>query len=76
MNNFKGEIFLSGYGIWVDYRVNPEGHRRMFEIMERCDGSRTVADIAHELSLPFKAVWEVVSLLEEKGLVWFSRTPA
>ena len=75
VNNFKGEIFLSGYGIWVDYRVNPEGHRRMFEIMERCDGSRTVADIAHELSLPFKAVWEVVSLLEEKGLVWFSRTP-
>jgi len=75
VNRFKGEIFCSGYGIWIDYRTNPEGHRRLFEIMERCDGTRTVADIAAELDLSFQAVWEVVSLLEEKGLVGFSRSP-
>jgi aminopeptidase-like protein len=75
VNNFKGEIFCSGYGIWVDYRVNPEGHRRLFEIMERCDGTRTVADIAAELGVSFQAVWEVVSLLEQKRLVGFSLTP-
>ena len=46
VNNFKGEVFCSGYGIWIDYRENPEGHRRLFEIMERCDGERTIADIA------------------------------
>jgi hypothetical protein len=49
VNHFKGEIFCSGYGIWIDYKVNPEGHRRLFEIMERCDGEHTVADIAAEL---------------------------
>jgi aminopeptidase-like protein len=76
VNQFKGEIFCSGYGIWIDYRVNPEGHRRLFEIMERCDGERTVADIAVELEVSFQAVWEVVSLLQSKGLVWLSRTPA
>lgn len=75
VNNFKGEIFCSGYGIWVDYRINPEAHRRLFEIMERCDGEHTVADIATELDIPFQAAWEVVDLLHEKGLVWFSRTP-
>ncbi len=75
VNRFKGEIFCSGYGIWIDYRVNPEGHRRLFEIMERCDGERTVADIADELGISFQAVWEVVALLEEKELVYFSRTP-
>jgi aminopeptidase-like protein len=75
VNHFKGEIFCSGYGIWIDYRVNPEGHRRLFEIMERCDGERTAADIAAELDISFQAVWEVVSLLEQKGLVAFSRTP-
>jgi len=75
VNHFKGEIFCSGYGIWIDYRVNPEGHRRLFEIMERCDGERTVADIAVELDISFGAVWEIVSLLAEKGLVSFSRTP-
>ena len=75
VNQFKGEIFCSGYGIWVDYRINPEGHRRLFEIMERCDGEHTAADIAAELEIPFQAVWEVVSLLEQKNLVSFSRTP-
>ncbi len=73
VNQFKGEIFCSGYGIWIDYRVNPEGHRRLFEIMERCDGSRSVADIANELDIPFQSVWEIVELLNTKGLVWLSR---
>jgi aminopeptidase-like protein len=72
VNNFKGEIFCSGAGIWIDYRVNPQGHRRLFEIMERCDGEHRVADIAFELNIPFQAVWEIVALLESKNLVWLS----
>jgi aminopeptidase-like protein len=74
-NRFKGEVFCSGYGIWIDYRTNPEGHRCLFEIMERCDGERTVADIAVELGVSFQSVWEVVSLLESKGLVSFNGEP-
>jgi aminopeptidase-like protein len=75
VNNFKGEVFCSGYGIWIDYKTNPEGHRRLFEIMERCDGEHTVADIACELEISFQAAWEVVEVLLEKDLVWLSRTP-
>ncbi len=75
VNHFKGEVFLSGYGIWIDYRTNPEGSLRLFEIMERCDGEHTVADIACELEISFQAVWEVVDMFEKKGLVRFSRTP-
>ena len=60
---------------WIDYQVNPEGHRRLFEIMERCDGEHSVADIAAELKIPFASVWEVVALLKEKELVWLSREP-
>jgi len=75
VNRFKGEVFCSGYGIWIDYRQNPEGHRRLFEIMERCDGEHTVADIAVELSIPFQAVWEVVALLRDKELISLSRNP-
>jgi aminopeptidase-like protein len=75
VNQFKGEIFCSGYGIWVDHQTNPEGHRRLFEIMERCDGEHTVADIAIELEISFQAVWEVVNLLREKDLVTLGRTP-
>ncbi len=75
VNNFKGEVFCSGYGIWIDYRQNPEGHRRLFEIMERCDGERTIADIAVELDISYQAVWEVVEMLQEKRLVRYSRQP-
>lgn len=75
VNRFKGEVFLSRYGIWIDYRTNPQGHRTLFEIMERCDGEHTVADIAIDLDLSFQAVWEVVNTLLEKDLVWLSREP-
>ncbi|HKJ27772.1 MAG TPA: hypothetical protein VJ965_09055, partial [Anaerolineales bacterium] len=75
VNQFKGEVFASGYGIWIDYNTNPEGHRNLFQIMERCDGTRTVADIAQELSISFQAVWEILKSFAEKDLVRFSPTP-
>ena len=75
VNTFKGEVFCSGYGIWVDYQQNPQGHRRLFEILERCDGTQTIADIAADLEISFQAVWEVINLLNEKRLVGMSRQP-
>jgi aminopeptidase-like protein len=75
VNQFKGEVFASGYGIWIDYKDNPEGHRNLFEIMERCDGERTVAAIAQELGIPFQAVWSIISQFSEKDLVSFSEIP-
>ena len=75
VNLYKGEIFCSGHNIWIDHQTNPEGHRRLFEIMERLDGSRTLADIAVELDISFQAAWEVVSLLVKRGLAELSRVP-
>jgi aminopeptidase-like protein len=73
VNKFKGEVFASGYGLWIDYRQDPEGHRILFQVMEHCDGEHTLADIACELDTTFQAVEGVVNLLAEKGLVYFSR---
>jgi aminopeptidase-like protein len=75
VNHFKGEIFCSGYGIWIDYRINPEGHHQFFEIMERCDGEHTMADIAIDLNISYQTVWDIVNLLLEKDLVSLSRHP-
>lgn len=75
VNHFKGEIFCSGYGIWVDYNINPDGHRRLFEIMERCDGEHTIADIADELDISFDTVWDIVEQLLDKELVSLSPQP-
>ncbi|MBX3004134.1 MAG: DUF4910 domain-containing protein [Anaerolineales bacterium] len=75
VNHFKGEVFASGYGLWVDYKSDAAGHKRRFEIMDRCDGTRRVADIADELHISFQDVWQVIALLIEKGLVSLSDTP-
>ena len=72
VNHFKGEIFASGYDLWVDYKTDAAGHKRRFEIMDRCDGTRRPADIAIELGLSFQEVWEVIEKLLEKKLVTLS----
>lgn len=69
VNHFKGEIFASGHDLWVDYKTDAVGHKRRFEIMDRCDGTRRPADIADELDLSFQTVWEVIEKLLEKKLV-------
>lgn len=75
VNKFKGEVFASGYGLWVDYASNAAGHKRRFEIMDRCDGTRRVADIAEELDLSFQDVQDVIEKLLDKKLVDLSDTP-
>jgi predicted transcriptional regulator len=42
--------------------------------MEQCDGEHTISDIATKLDISFQAVWDVISMLLEKNLVWLSRT--
>jgi aminopeptidase-like protein len=75
VNQFKGEVFASGHGIWIDYRLNPEGHSNLFQIMERCDGEHTLADIAMELGLAYDVVWNIVGRFAQKRLVEFSDFP-
>jgi len=41
VNEFNGEIFFSGQNMWIDHALNWSGHRRLLDVMMRCDGSRT-----------------------------------
>ena len=75
VNRFKGEIFASGYGLWVDYKTDSAGHKRRFEIMDRCDGIHRPADIAEELGISFQDVSDVITKLLENKLVSLSLTP-
>ena len=75
INQFKGEVFCSRYGIWVDYRINPKGWNLLFCVMEYCDGEHTVADIASLLNTSFQSVWSVIAELEKHHLVSLSRSP-
>ena len=67
--NFKGPIFLSGYGLWVDWRENLELNQNIEKIMLNLEGDKTVFDIAEELDMKFNDVLDFVNKLKEIKLV-------
>ena len=72
VNKFKGEPFCSRYGLHVDWYSNPEGHNSLFNILDRVDGTRSLAEIATECGVSFEAVKSTIDELERCGLVEFA----
>ena len=66
---FKGPVFLSGYGLWTDWRVNKKLNQNIEQIMLRLEGDKTVFDIAEELNMGFNEVLDYLNKFFEKGLV-------
>lgn len=69
INRFKGEIFCSRFGIHRDFYQNPAANRALFDVMYLIDGTRSVAEIAHELGVEVGGVDEVLATLGRAGLV-------
>ena len=69
VNRFTGEVFCARYGIHVDWYADRAGHRSLFDIMDRIDGTHSLIDIAEECAIPFGTVERIVSDLAERGLV-------
>jgi aminopeptidase-like protein len=67
--NFKGPVFLSGYGLWVDWRIDPDLNRALDEIMLRMEGRHTIFDIATEVGLDYSVVRGFVERMRAAGLV-------
>jgi aminopeptidase-like protein len=69
IRKFKGPLFLSGYGLWVDYRVNRNLNQKIEQIMLMLEGDKSIFDIAEELDLEFFDVLYYVDSFFKKGLV-------
>jgi aminopeptidase-like protein len=69
VNQFRGEVFCSRYGVHVDWYKDREGHMAFFSVMDRIDGTRSIAEIARELGISFQGVRNVVEELARHGLV-------
>jgi aminopeptidase-like protein len=69
VNRFKGEIFCSRFGIFVDPYSNPEGNRELFNVMDLIDGTHSVAQIASKCGISFQATLNIVDELHAHGLV-------
>lgn len=66
---FRGPVFLSAYGLWVDWRINKELNAAIEKIMLRFEGKHSIFDIAQELSLDYWNVMDYVEKFRAKNLV-------
>jgi aminopeptidase-like protein len=66
---FMGPVFLSGNGLWVDWRESWELNRAIERIMMSFEGDMTVFEIAEAVGLDYWVVREYVEKFREKGFV-------
>ena len=66
---FRGPVFLSGHGLWVDWRENWNLNRAIEKIMMRFEGQHSIFDIAEQTGLDYWETYEYVEKFREKGFV-------
>jgi aminopeptidase-like protein len=66
---FRGPVFLSGNGLWVDWRDNWDLNLAIEKIMMRFEGKHTVFDIAEQVGLDYWVVRDYVEKFRAKGFV-------
>jgi len=66
---FRGPVFLSGHGLWVDWRDNWALNRAIEQIMMRFEGAHSVFDIAEQVGLDYWMVRDYVEKFRAKGFV-------
>lgn len=66
---FRGPVFLSGNGLWVDWRDNWALNRAIEKIMMRFEGEHSVFDIAEQVGLDYWTVRDYVEKFRTKGFV-------
>lgn len=66
---FRGPVFLSGHGLWVDWHENWKLNRAIEKIMMRFEGRHSLFDIAEEVQLDYWVVRDYVEKFKAKGLV-------
>jgi aminopeptidase-like protein len=66
---FRGPVFLSGNGLWVDWHENLALNRAIEKIMMRFEGAHSVFDIAEQVGLDYWIVRDYVEKFRTKGFV-------
>jgi len=69
IRTFRGPVFLSGYGLWVDWRTDWRLNRAMEKITLCLEGRHSIFDIAEEVGLDYWSVREVVEKFRANGLI-------
>ncbi len=71
----KGPVFLSRFGLWVEYKENPKLNGAIQLILFLLDGKHSVFDIAQEVELDYKTVYSYLKKFEKQKLIRWSTQP-
>jgi len=69
VNEFKGEVFCSRFGLYVDWYADREGYKRLFDIMDLIDGTKTISDIAQITGVSFDTTKRIIDEMYQCRLV-------
>jgi aminopeptidase-like protein len=69
MRKFRGPVFLSGHGLFVDWQTNWKLNRSIEKMMMRFEGQQSVFDIANELDLDYWETREYIEKFRLRGLI-------
>jgi len=66
---FNGEVFLSEYDLWVDWRENYALNEATGQMMLMMEGDMSVFDIAYRLNLDFYQVYDYINKFHKNKLI-------
>lgn len=66
---FRGPVFLSGYGLWVDWRVNRPLNRATEKIMMMFEGQSSVFEIAEAVNMDYDEVRAYIERFRAHDLI-------
>ena len=66
---FKGPIFLSGYGLWVDWKTNFKLNKNLEQLMLNLEGDQSIAEIARKLDMDFDNTYNYLDKFLNKKLI-------
>jgi len=70
IRNYIGIPFLSKYGLWTEWKDNPEKRITINSILFMLDNDSTVFEIADALALSFDEVFGFIEKMVESGLLY------
>lgn len=66
---FRGPVFLSGHGLFVDWQTNWALNRAIEKMMMRFEGKQSVFEIVDELGLDYWEAREYIERFKARGLI-------
>jgi aminopeptidase-like protein len=72
---FRGPLFLSGHGLWVDWRKNWELNLALDKIMLLLEGDQSLFDISERVKLDYWELRDYLEKLRAKELIRASPVP-